>query len=333
MIISIILVLGVIIAIGARFGLKPSFGIRFLTTAARIPRHRATLTAMCPVLPRIPPEVAKALPIHMTTWGETGPKVLLIHGGVQGGLGGGPATFRDQKALSEWGWRLSVPDRPGFGQSPSRGPDDMEADSEWVATHLGDSAHLIGHSFGGAVSLLAAARRPSAVRSLILIEPALVPLTIGSKAMKSDTVAREDFLRMIQSWVSTRTPAEYARSLVQNLGVAPRGSGGVAGEGGALDEQRAADVGCAFLRARLASSGALRRAARAVADARVPVLVVTGGWSPTFELVGKVAAELTSGRHVIVASPDHFVQMASADEFNQTAAEFMRAAEAVAGCR
>jgi pimeloyl-ACP methyl ester carboxylesterase len=333
MVISIILIFGAIIAIGARFGLKPSFGIRFLTTAARIPRHRGTLTAMCPVLPKIPTDIAKALPIHMTTWGETGPKVLLIHGGVQGGLGGGPTTFRGQMALAEWGWQLFVPDRPGFGQSPSRGPDDMQADSEWVAAHLGDGAHLIGHSFGGAVSLLAAARRPSAVYSLILIEPALVPLMIGSKAMKSDTVAREDFLRMIQSWVSTHTPAEYARSQMQNLGVAPRRSGDAASEGDALDEQRATDVGCAFLRARMASPGALRKAARVVADARIPVLIVTGGWNPTFDAVGKIAAELSGGRHVVVASPNHFVQMAAADEFNHTAVEFMQAAEVFAARR
>ena len=32
-------------------------------------------------------------PIHVTEWGNSGPTVLLIHGGVQGGLGGGPVNF------------------------------------------------------------------------------------------------------------------------------------------------------------------------------------------------------------------------------------------------
>jgi pimeloyl-ACP methyl ester carboxylesterase len=326
MVISILLVLGLVVAIGARWGLKPSFGIRFLVTAARLPRHRAALTAMCAAPPAIPPDVAKTFPIHIAEWGEIGPRVLLIHGGVQGGLGGGPETFREQAVLAKRGWRVLVADRPGFGRSPSRGPDDMAADSEWVAAHVGDGAHLIGHSFGGAVALLAAARQPSAVRSLIMIEPALVPLIIGSKAMKSETAAREDFLRMIQSWVSTRTPAEYARALMQNLGVAQVANDVIVGEGRSLDEQRAHAVGCAFLRARLASRSQLRQAARAVADARIPVLVVTGGWSPTFEAVGAIAAELTGGRHVVVTSPNHFVQMAAADAFNQVVAEFMRAA-------
>jgi pimeloyl-ACP methyl ester carboxylesterase len=271
MVIAALLLLGIFFAIVARFGIKPPFGIRFLTTAAQIPRHRATLAAMCPVLPAIPPEVAKALPITVTAWGDTGPKAMLIHGGVQGGLGGGPATFQMQKALANRGWRLLVPDRPGFGQSPSRGPDNMEADAEWLTAHLDEGTHLIGHSFGGAVALLAAARQPSSVRSLILIEPALVPLLIRSKSMRSEVAAREALLHMIKSWVSTRTPADYARVLMQNMGVAPVASSAAAGEDCALDEQRTAAVGCSFLRARMASPAALKRAALTVAEKSPPI--------------------------------------------------------------
>lgn len=157
---------------------------------------------MCSVPAEIPTELAAAVPIHMTTWGSTGPKVLLIHGGVQGGLGGGPATFREQEALAQRGLQLRVADRPGFGQTPTRGPDDMQADAVWASAELGDGAHLIGHSFGGAIALLAAARRPSAVRSLILIEPALIPLLPGSRAIRTNRAARSDFLRMGEASLS-----------------------------------------------------------------------------------------------------------------------------------
>jgi hypothetical protein len=62
-------------------------------------------------------------------------------------------------------------DRRGFGASPADGRVDFERDAEDVAELLADGAHLVGHSYGGVVSLLAAARRPDAVRSLVLIEP------------------------------------------------------------------------------------------------------------------------------------------------------------------
>jgi pimeloyl-ACP methyl ester carboxylesterase len=44
-------------------------------------------------------------------------------------------------------------------------------DGEWMAD-LPENAYLVGHPFGGAVALAAAARRPDAARSLKLIEPA-----------------------------------------------------------------------------------------------------------------------------------------------------------------
>jgi pimeloyl-ACP methyl ester carboxylesterase len=52
-------------------------------------------------------------------------------------------------------------------------PNDAAADGAWCAELIGDGAHLVGHSFGGCVALDAASRRPDAVRSLPLIEPAM----------------------------------------------------------------------------------------------------------------------------------------------------------------
>jgi pimeloyl-ACP methyl ester carboxylesterase len=44
-------------------------------------------------------------------------------------------------------------------------------DAADVVELLGDGAHLVGHSYGGVVAMLAAGLRPQAVRSLALIEP------------------------------------------------------------------------------------------------------------------------------------------------------------------
>jgi pimeloyl-ACP methyl ester carboxylesterase len=45
------------------------------------------------------------------------------------------------------------------------------------------SAHLVGHSYGGVVSLLAAARRPEAVRSLTVIEAPAFAVAAGEPAV------------------------------------------------------------------------------------------------------------------------------------------------------
>jgi len=323
-----LLIAGAIVALVGRLGLKSSPIARSLIVAIRLPRHRAALAATCPACAAASEEATATMPIHMAKWGTAGPEVLLIHGGVQGGLGGGPATFREQKVLAQRGWQLLVPDRPGFGDSPTRGPDDMEADSLWVAASLGDGAHLVGHSFGGAVALLAAARRPSAVRSLILIEPALIPLLPGSEVMRRNAPAREDFLRMGEAWLKTRTPAEYALTLARDLGVVSQTDSDPIKAGEEPDAETANALGCSLLQARIASGDAIRRAAKIVSEARIPVLFITGGWKPTFEAVAEIGAKATNGRHVIISAPNHFVQLVSPDAFNETIVEFMKAADA-----
>jgi pimeloyl-ACP methyl ester carboxylesterase len=117
--------------------------------------------------------------IHVTRWGTEGPVVVMVHGGVQGRRIGGDEHFAKQRELVSRGWQLIVPDRPGHGQSAAPGrPDDVVLDADWVANLLGEGAHLVGHSFGGSVALFATAQRPKAIRSLTLIEPALLSLAI-----------------------------------------------------------------------------------------------------------------------------------------------------------
>ena len=43
-------------------------------------------------------------------------------------------------------------------------------DAIWAAEMVGESSHLVGHSYGGLIALAAAALRPTVVRSLTLIE-------------------------------------------------------------------------------------------------------------------------------------------------------------------
>ena len=295
---------------------------------AAMAKRREALLAQCPPPPSVPEADATTLPIHVTTWGSAGPAVLIVHGGVQGGLGGGPKTFARQEALTQKGWKVEVVDRPGFGQSPSRGVDDMERDSRWIADELGDGANLIGHSWGGGEALLAAARRPEAVRSLVLVEPALQSLLMGDPVMAQPGI-RTDAGRFMGLLMAAGSPADYGLAFAQSLGASNSGGTGTNAAAAALkaDPQRATGLGCALLQARMASPVALKQAAETLAKASVPVLVVTGGWSPFFDAVGDVAARLTGGRHIIVHSPNHFVQLSSADEFNTVVDAFMREAD------
>ena len=281
--------------------------------------HIAQLVAMCPA----PPAAQVGAPIHVTTWGDRGPSVLIIHGGVQGGLGGAPETFRKQEALGRQGWRVRRADRPGFGQSPTRGPDDMVVDAAWIADELGSSSHLIGHSWGGAEALLAAARRPAAVRSLILVEPALDLLAADDPVYASDPAVRDANIKRFSSWMASRTPAEYGQAFRQSVGAA---TPVVAGQPPETPEQ-ATEIGCSFLRARMAPMPAFREAVAAVVKAGVPVLVISGGWSPAFEKADDAVAKMLGARRVVVASPNHYVQLSNPVEFNRVVDDFMKQAD------
>ena len=287
--------------------------------------HIVSLTAACPPLPELSDDERAKLPIHVDAWGSDGdPDMLLVHGGVQGGLGGGPSTFDGQHGLAADGFHVRRVDRPGFGQSPSRGPDDMQADAVWIAAMLHQGTSLIGHSWGGAEALLAAAQNPAAVRALVLVEPALELLAASDPRYSGNSAVRQASMKRFGGWMTSKTPAEYGQAFRDSLGVTHSD----ASSSNATAEEHAASatrIGCAFLRARMAPVPVMQDAVLKVVAAGVPVLVISGGWSPTFDLVGEIVAERLHGHHVIVKSANHFVQQENATEFNRVVSEFLKA--------
>ena len=289
-------------------------------SASMIMEKAASLAAQCPPPPPVP-ENAASLPIHVERVGTDGPTVLIIHGGVQTGAGGGPLSFVKQRALTERGWQLALVDRPGFGKSPSRGVDDMMADAVWIADMFGDGVHLIGHSWGGAEAFLAAARRPDAVRSLTLVEPALQVLALTDQA--TDPATRTAASEIIKPLLMAQTPADYGRNFVRTAGVA----GSATFNAGEVDDATAERFGCALLQARMAPPTALHEAAQTILAAKIPVLAISGGWSPAFDAICHVVARLTNGRVATVRSPTHFPQLENPAEFNQVVEMFMHEAD------
>jgi pimeloyl-ACP methyl ester carboxylesterase len=101
-----------------------------------------------------------------------GPPAVLVHGTFVGG----PASFAAQSPLADR-FRLLVVDRRGYGANPARGATlgwPVDAEDLLDLLEAVGGAHLVGHSYGGAVVALAAGRRPDLVRSLVLVEPALL---------------------------------------------------------------------------------------------------------------------------------------------------------------
>jgi pimeloyl-ACP methyl ester carboxylesterase len=314
-----------ILTVGPVVSLTQAVNAAEPSPAAQAASHREALLAQCAPPLQMPEAQALKLPIHVTRWGTKGPLVLLVHGGVQGKLGGGPLTFDKQEPLAKQGWRVVRVDRPGFGQSPSRGVDDQTAASVWVADMLGGGANLIGHSFGGTVSLLAAARRPAAVHSLVLVEAGAQPLLMDDPVAMNAPNVKADLANRAMMMLNARSPADYSRRLAHSL-EPELTHGGIAGVLDS-DPKQANQMGCALLRARSAPPEALRAAAAAVARAKIPVLVITGGWSPSTDAGGEALAKAIHGRHVIVRSPDQYVQSVNAPDFNRVVDAFMREAE------
>ncbi len=255
--------------------------------------------------------------IHLTSWGDAGPRVIMVHGGVQGGAAGGAHSFSAQARLAERGWRVVVPDRPGHGRSPSPGrPDDAEADGAWVADLLEDGAHLVGHSFGACVALAAAAQRPGAVRSLTLIESGMQTLAMD------DPHVRMFILRVLAARMFSLSDAARARRFMKIVGVPLDLRGG-------SDPDELKRVGRGFSRIRVPSRATLERQLGEIKAAGIPLLVITGGWSPAIDATAARVAAVGGGRWQVVTSPHHFPQLVS-DEFNQVLAAFMTESDATA---
>jgi pimeloyl-ACP methyl ester carboxylesterase len=235
--------------------------------------------------------------IHITRWGDSGPRVVLIHGGAQGTAVGGETNFSNQRVLAERGWQLIVPDRPGHGKSPDPSrPDDAEADGMWVADLLGDGAHLLGHSFGGCVALSAAARRPEAVKSLTLIEPAMLQFAAGNPAV------RRQLFAIMRAMIFSFSNAGRARRMLKLLGIPPevRGTG---------DKAQLARLGKSLGRVRVPKKAVLTRELGVIKKAGIPLLVITGGWNPALEASSDAVAAATGGRRAVIQAGHHFPQI------------------------
>ena len=109
-----------------------------------------------------------------------GELVVLLHSSASSG-----AQWRALAERLNGRYRVIAPDLYGYGATApwtGRGPFRLEHEAQIVSALLargGEPAHLVGHSFGGAVALHVARTRADLLRSLTLIEPVAFHLLRG----------------------------------------------------------------------------------------------------------------------------------------------------------
>lgn len=116
-----------------------------------------------------------------------GPRLVLVHGSVAFGTG----AWEAQRPLAER-FTLVVATRSGYPPNPPLERIDFDDQARELADLLETGDHLVGHSYGGVVSLLAAAERPETLSSLTVVEPPAFGVAREDPAVKQFTGAFDE---------------------------------------------------------------------------------------------------------------------------------------------
>jgi pimeloyl-ACP methyl ester carboxylesterase len=240
--------------------------------------------------------------VHVETVGD-GPRIVLVHGSV----GNGWSTWSSQRPLAER-LTLVVPDRPGSPPNPPVERVDFEEQAPLVADLLEDGAHLVGHSYGGVISLYAAALRPETVHSLTVIEPPAFGLARGHRAV--DHLVKE--LDALWAQVGSIEPAVFLSrfsTLVIGRPVPPERE---------LPPELEQGVRTLMVERPPAEA---EPPLDALARAPFPKLVVSGAHSAAFDAVCDVLEERLGAERAVLPGAAHNAQRTPG--FNETFVDFL----------
>jgi len=252
----------------------------------------------------------RAHPVRPAT--VQGPPVVLVHGS----FANAKWLWRTQQSLAD-SFTLVMPNRSGYPPNPPLEAIDFDEQADDIAEVLGTGAHLVGFSYGGLVALLAAARRPEAVRSLTVIEPPALWLGRGNPDV--DRLALDIFKLF---WSAPSDPLEFLGQFLPLLGIDSR-----------LPRQLPPD---------------LEQGARAlmcerppweatipvddIAAAPYPKLVVSGAHSPALDAVCDVLEAGLGAERAVVAGAGHNIPQLGTP-FNDVLSSFLERAELLSGVR
>jgi lipase len=246
-------------------------------------------------------------------WGEPGaPRVVCLHGVRNHGRHFAPL------AGELGGYHVLAPDLLGHGSSPWEPPWDIGAHLDAIVGTVGArEAALLGHSFGGRLAFELAARAPTLVPKLVLLDPAI--LLPGHVALAAAENARRDTSYVsFEELIDRRYDESQLHSAPRELVVedlAPHVETG--------DDGRVRYRYCQS--AVVAAYGEMSSQPPSFEDVRVPTLIVLGEQSylPYDHLLDAHRAALGELLEVAVVPGGHSVLWDAFEETAELVADFL----------
>jgi pimeloyl-ACP methyl ester carboxylesterase len=234
--------------------------------------------------------------MHVELLGS-GPRLVLVHG--SGGNAGWPA----QRPLADR-FTLVMPTRSGYPPNPPLQRIDFETQAAELVELLRPGDHLVGHSYGGVVSLLGAASAD--VASLVVLEPPAFGVAKGHAAVD------ELMAELAPLWPTQLEPEAFLRAFVDRIGAGPYSAPSP------LSPEIEASVRALMVeRAPWEAVIPLET----LAAAAHPKLVVSGAHSAAFDAVCDVLEERLGAERAVLAGAGHSVPRAPG--FNDVLADFV----------
>jgi pimeloyl-ACP methyl ester carboxylesterase len=217
-------------------------------------------------------------------------------------------TWSAQKPLADR-FEIVAPNRRGFPPGPDVERVDFEDEAVWLEQFLEPGTHLVGHSYGGVIALLAAAKNPQRLRSLTVIEPPAFGAARGIPA------ADEFMARVEEHWTNgPRDPAEFLRGFLGLVGSStPPGNFTpelLQGARTLMVERPPSEAAIPF---------------DELSRPPFPKLVVSGGHSAAFEALCDVLEERLGAERAVLPGAGHSIQRLG-EPFNELLTSFVERA-------